>query len=148
MPKNLKKSLQKWTSLFLFALLLLSACEVDHKGLINRTLDARETAFNERNLELYLSLISKDYVYKPTSKLSIEEYMKEYLLIWDVVHFNTYNRLIYTSGGYARVSQDFQLSVQKNGKKPVVMSGAEHFELKKEGWLSPKWKFFKGLDQM
>lgn len=148
MSKKQKKSLQKWISFFLFALLLLTACEVDHRGLINKTLDARETAFNEKNLELYLSLISKDYVYKPTSKLSIEDYMKEYLLIWDVVHFKTYNRLVYINQGYARVSQDFQLSVQKEGKKPIVMSGAEHFELKKGGWISPEWKFFKGLDQM
>ena len=137
---------RKSSSLFFLILLVVicAGCEADHKALIEKTLDAREDAMNEKNLDAYLALISKDYQYSPDSKMTIKLYMEENLLCWDIVHIKTYNRLIYIEGGYASVNQDYQMSLTAKGETKLF-SGAEHFLMKKEGIFSPEWKFVKGL---
>lgn len=133
------------TLALLALVLIIVSCEADHKALIEKTLENREEALNDKDVKAYLALVSKNYQYKPESTMTIRKFMEENLLIWDVVHIQTYNRLIYIEGRFARVSQDYQLSVQKKGKTQLF-SGAEHFLLQKEGFIKPVWRFVKGLD--
>jgi hypothetical protein len=144
-----KAKSSKNSSISLLVLILLSltltGCEVDDKGLIDRVMGSRAAAMSAQDLDAYMALISPDYKYKPTSKQTVREYMEENLMFWDSVHMQTYNRLIYIDKPIARVSQDYNMSVTKN-KKTQVLSGAEHFVLKREGWLSPKWQIIEGVD--
>lgn len=142
------KSFLKNSANILFILvffILAGGCEYDHKALIEKTLDAREKAWNTKNIDLYMEQVSPVYQYKPDSKQSLRDFLTENLLIWDSVHIHTYNKLIYIDGEYAKVTQDFQMSVEKKGKTSVF-SGAEAFVLKKHGYFSPRWLFVSGLD--
>ena len=143
-PRNFRKN---WTS-FLFVLMVAIvcfSCQADPKAQVKKSLEARENAINSRDIQAYLQLVSPDYKYKPATKMTMQQFMEEHLMFWDEVHIQTYNRLIYIDKKFARVSQDFQLSVQKQGKTKVF-SGAEHFVLKQEGFFNSTWRFLEGLD--
>ncbi len=131
-----------WVIIFIIT---IQGCSYDHMGSIEKTLDQREAAWNNMDIDLYMSLVGRHYKYKPTSKMKLRQYLKENLLFWDQAHLQTYNRKIYIEKNMARVTQDYKMSVTKNGKTQVF-SGSEKFSLKKYGFLSPDWKFIGGLD--
>ena len=119
----------------------------DPKVLVEKTLDAREKAFKEQDINTYMKLVSDDYVYKEGAKGTIREYLEENLAPWDEVDIRTYNRVITfkEKNQFAEVHQDFQMSVTRGGKTKVF-DGAEFFMLMREGGLFPSYKFISGLD--
>lgn len=143
--KNFHRNSISFLFLFIFLVTGFSGCEYDHIPLIEKTLNQREKAWNSMDIDLYMSMVGRHYKYKPNSKMKIRQYLEENLLFWDMAHLQTFNRKIYIEKDTARVTQDYKMSVTKNGKTQVF-SGSEKFLLKKYGLLSPKWKFIGGLD--
>jgi hypothetical protein len=130
---------------FLLLVLLTSSCQQNPKTLVEKTLDAREDALNSKNIDAYMTLIGKDYQYKSEASTPLREGLASHFNFFDSIHIRTYNRLIYFEGKFADITQDFQMSVMKDGKAQVF-SGAEYFVFQKQGGLFPKWLFIKGLD--
>ncbi len=108
---------------------------------IEQTLLRREAALVKRDLETYMSLVSKNYDHKGESPGDIKNKVRRNFQVYDDLKFTSYDRRVWFFGDYATVEQRFTIEALRLGE-PVSMSGRERFELENTG---EGWKFLKGL---
>ena len=126
---------------FLLPLIILLACQISEEDSIHQTLNWREEAFQKRDLSLYLSCISKAYYDKDEDFGQLQKRIEGYFKTFDQIKYSSWDRSIHREGDSARVTQQFYIEVESQGKKNHH-SGKESIFLKKEG---REWKIVKGL---
>ena len=125
----------------LLALLFLLACPTSEEEKIYQTLRQREDAFQKKDLSLYLSCISTGYQDKDEDFGRLKDRMEGYFKTFDRIEYSSRDRSVEITGENAGVVQQFQLEVERGGKRNRY-SGREFLILKKQGG---KWKITKGL---
>jgi len=125
----------------LLTLLFLSACQTSEEEKIYQTLRQREEAFQKKDLSLYLSCISGGYQDKGEDFDRLKDRMEGYFKTFDRIEYSAWDRSVQITGENAEVVQQFQLEVERGGKRKHY-SGKESLFLKKD---RGKWKITKGL---
>ncbi len=127
---------------FLFFIFLLPlACQDSEEEKIYQTLNRRQEALQKRDLSLYLSCISRAYQDKEEDFDRLQKRMEGYFKTFNRISYSSWDRSVQIDGGTATAVQQFQLEVEKGGKKNRY-SGKEALFLKKEG---KEWRIIKGL---
>ena len=126
---------------FLLLVLLLQACTSAEKGKIERLLAQRAEAFQEKNLALYLSCISKDYQDKEENFEKLKNRVSGYLETFDRIDYSAWDQSIEIESNNATAIQQFRIEVEKKGNKNHY-AGKEVIHLRKEGG---EWKIISGL---
>ena len=124
--------------LFIFFLL---ACEGSQENTIVETLNKREKALREKDFSLYLSCISKEYHDKDGDIHQLEKRIEGYFDTFDRIEYSHWDRSIEIEGETALVTQQFNMEVERGGKKNRY-SGREALSLRREG---QKWKIVKAF---
>jgi hypothetical protein len=125
----------------LLTIFLLLSCTFSEENQIRKTLDRREEAFRKKDLSLYLSCISKDYRDKDEDFFRLQNRVGSYFKTFDRIEYTFWDRSLHIEGETGLVLQQFNLEVEKEGKKNRH-SGKEALFFKKEG---KDWKIIKGL---
>jgi hypothetical protein len=132
--------------LLTFVLLYTSffiSCGSSGKKEIEEVLSKRESAFETKNLELYLSCISPTYREEKNGKtIGIEEIKKNFLSnvsIFDQIQISHFDRNIYERGQEAQVVQKTKVRV-RIGKDESSFLISENLNLKK---IQGRWKIVK-----
>jgi hypothetical protein len=133
--------MRKRTFFLLPLFFFLLSCQISEEDRINQTLNRRQEALQKRDISLYLSSISESYQDKNEDYFGLQNRMKGYFKNFDQIRYRFWDRTIYFEGEEARIVQQFQLEVEKNGKQNDY-SGTEAILLKKEG---KQWKIVRGL---
>ncbi len=128
-------------SFLFFIFLLLLACQDSEEEKIYQTLNRRQEALQKRDLSLYLSCISRAYQDKEEDFDRLQKRMEGYFKTFNRISYSSWDRSVQIDGGTATAVQQFQLEVEKGGKKNRY-SGKEALFLKKEG---KEWRIIKGL---
>jgi ketosteroid isomerase-like protein len=126
---------------FLLLVLLLQACTSAEKGKIERLLAQRAEAFQEKNLALYLSCISKDYQDKEENFEKLKNRVSGYFETFDRIDYGAWDQSIEIESNNATAIQQFRIEVEKKGNKNQY-AGKEVIHLRKEGG---EWKIISGL---
>ena len=125
----------------LFTFFFFLACQISEEEKINQILNRREEAFQEKDLSLYLSFISKDYQDKDEDYHRLQNRIGGYFKAFEQIQYSSWDRSIQIDGEKATVIQQFYLEVEK-GEKKNRYSGKEALFFRKEG---RKWMIIKGL---
>ena len=125
----------------LFTFFFFLACQISEEEKINQILNRREEAFQEKDLSLYLSFISKDYQDKDEDYHRLQNRIGGYFKAFEKIQYSSWDRSIQIDGEKATVIQQFYLEVEK-GEKKNRYSGKEALFFRKEG---RKWMIIKGL---
>jgi ketosteroid isomerase-like protein len=133
--------MRKRTFFLLPLFFFLLSCQISEEDRINQTLNQRQEALQKRDISLYLSSISESYQDKNEDYFGLQNRMTGYFKNFDQIRYRFWDRTIYFEGEEARIVQQFQLEVEKNGKQNDY-SGTEAIFLKKEG---KQWKIVRGL---
>ncbi|MCZ7585165.1 MAG: nuclear transport factor 2 family protein [Deltaproteobacteria bacterium] len=126
--------------------LLLSSCG-DPTAAVEKTLDAREKAMREKDLDAYVALFHPDYVYKEDATETVRQNAERRFAFYKTIMMRTHNRRITFEhdGRIARVVQEFEMAVTHAGETKRF-SGTEHFLLKREsGIFGTTFLFVEGL---
>ena len=126
---------------FFLMVLVLHACTSSDQEKIERLLVQRAEAFQNKNLALYLSCISKDYQDKEENFEKLKNRVSGYFETFDRIDFNAWDRSIQVEGKNATTLQQFRIEVEKKGNKNQY-AGREMLHLRKEGG---EWKIVSGL---
>jgi hypothetical protein len=128
-------------------LLLAAAGCADDRARVDRTLDARETALNNRDLDAYTRLIAPDYV-KARPDYNPRAEMEKLFQQLRSIHYQAYARNVqFENADLARVVQEYRMVLTNANGMTKTIEGVDHFLLKKEGfWLFAKWLIYQGLD--
>jgi hypothetical protein len=126
---------------FLLLVLLLQACASSEKEKIERLLVLRAEAFQQKNLVLYLSCISKDYQDREENFENLKNRISGYFETFDRIDYIAWNQSIQIEGRNATALQQYRIEVEKKGKKNQHV-GREMIHLQKEGG---EWKIISGL---
>jgi len=126
---------------FLLIVLILQACTSSEKEKIERLLVQRTEAFQNKNLALYLSCISKDYQDKEENFEKLKNRVSGYFETFDRIDYSAWDRSIQVKGKNATTLQQFRIEVEKKGNKSQY-AGREMLHLRKEGG---EWKIVSGL---
>jgi len=121
--------------------LLLQACPSAEEGKIERLLGQRAEVFQEKNLALYLSCISKDYQDKEENFEKLKNRVSGYFETFDRVDYSAWDQSIQVVSKNATAIQPFRIEVEKKGNKNQYV-GREVIHLHKEGG---EWKIISGL---
>lgn len=131
-----------WLMFFLYAVFLASCGNSDREG-IEQVLTQRESAFESKDLELYLSCLDPNYrVEKDGKVIGIEEAKKEFtsnVSLFDSIEITHFNRSIHVNDGSAQVFQKTKIELRMEDKTSKFVV-PEKLELKKIG---NKWKIVK-----
>lgn len=132
--------------LFVSALALLAGC-ADDRALIDRTLDKREAALNNKDLEAYLGLIAPDYV-KAQPNFNPRAEMQDLFGQLAGINMQAYSRNITLEGrDRARVIQEYKMVLTNPQGLSKTISGVDHFMMKRSGvWPFTRWLIYQGLD--
>jgi ketosteroid isomerase-like protein len=128
-------------TLFFLTFFFLLSCTVSEENQIIKTLNQREEALRKKDLSLYLSSVSKAYQDKDEDFGRLQNRIEDYFKTFDRIEYACWDRTIRIEGERAVVIQQFNLDVEKGGKKNRY-SGREALLFKKEG---RGWKILKGL---
>ena len=126
---------------FFLMVLVLHTCTSSDQEKIERLLVQRAEAFQNKNLALYLSCISKDYQDKEENFEKLKNRVSGYFETFDRIDFNAWDRSIQVEGKNATTLQQFRIEVEKKGNKNQY-AGREMLHLRKEGG---EWKIVSGL---
>ncbi len=128
------------------ALLAAAAC-TDDRGLIDRTLDRRAVALNNKDVDGYVALLSPDYV-KSDPKFDPRAYMTELFQHLAGVNFQVFSRTVtFEPDGRARVVQEYRMVLTWPDGRTQTLKGADHFMMKPHSsWPFKKWLIHEGLD--
>jgi hypothetical protein len=126
---------------YLLTIFLLLSCTFSEENQIRKTLDRREEALRKKDLSLYLSCISKDYKDKEEDLGRLQNRIGSYFKTFDRIEYTYWDRSVQIEGETAMVLQQFNLEVEKGGKRNRY-SGKEALFFKKEGRT---WRIMKGL---
>ncbi len=127
--------------LLLLILLFLLACATSEEEKILQVLKRREEAFQKKDLSLYLSCISQAYQDKGEDFAKLNGRIEGYFKNFDKIDYQSWDRTVQIQGEGAVAVQQFNLEVEKEGKKHHF-SGKESIFLRKEG---EAWKIIRGL---
>jgi len=128
-------------SLLCAALLFLSACGASEEEKVHHTLRQREEAFRKKDLSLYVSCISPSYQDKNEDFSRLKGRIEGYFNVFDRIEYTSWDRSVRIDGEDAQVLQEFNLEVDKGGKRNRY-SGKEVLYLRREG---KEWKIIRGL---
>ena len=133
-------------ALALIWLLAAAGC-ADDRARVDRTLDAREAALNNRDLDGYVRLIAPDYV-KARPDYDPRAEMEKLFRQLRSIHYQAYARNVqFENADLARVVQEYRMVLTTPNGLSKTIEGVDHFLLKKEGsWLFAKWLIYQGLD--
>lgn len=121
-----------WRRLFILALLLAPTCKAESPSdRAARTLVARERALNEKNLELYLSAISRNYAGSPNGYERMRVRAEGLFRTVDVIRYTSFQRTMYEEPGRVRVVQRYTMDLVRNGEKKTL-AGQEQLILAEE----------------
>jgi ketosteroid isomerase-like protein len=126
---------------FFLMILVLHACTSSDQEKIERLLVQRAEAFQNKNLALYLSCISKDYQDKEENFEKLKNRVSGYFETFDRIDYSAWDRSIQVEGKDATTLQQFRIEVEKKGNKNQY-AGREMLHLRKEGG---EWKIVSGL---
>jgi ketosteroid isomerase-like protein len=126
---------------FFLMVLVLHACTSSDQEKIERLLVQRAEAFQNKNLALYLSCISKDYQDKEENFEKLKNRVSGYFETFDRIDYSAWDRSIQVEGKNATTLQQFRIEVEKKGNKNQY-AGREMLHLRKEGG---EWKIVSGL---
>jgi hypothetical protein len=126
---------------YLLTIFFLLSCTFSEENQIRKTLDRREEALRKKDLSLYLSCISKDYKDKEEDFGRLQNRIGSYFKTFDRIEYTYWDRSVQIEGETAVVLQQFNLEVEKGGKRNRY-SGKEALFFKKEGRA---WRIMKGL---
>ena len=126
---------------FFLMVLVLHACTSSDQEKIERLLVQRAEAFQNKNLALYLSCISKDYQDKEENFEKLKNRVSGYFETFDRIDYSAWDRSIQVEGKNATTLQQFRIEVEKKGNKNQY-AGSEVLHLRKEGG---EWKIISGL---
>jgi ketosteroid isomerase-like protein len=126
---------------FFLMVLVLHACTSSDQEKIERLLVQRAEAFQNKNLALYLSCISKDYQDKEENFEKLKNRVSGYFETFDRIDYSAWDRSIQVEGKNATTLQQFRIEVEKKGNKSQY-AGREMLHLRKEGG---EWKIVSGL---
>ena len=126
---------------FFLMVLVLHACTSSDQEKIERLLVQRAEAFQNKNLALYLSCISKDYQDKEENFEKLKNRVSGYFETFDRIDYIAWDRSIQVEGKNATTLQQFRIEVEKKGNKNQY-AGREMLHLRKEGG---EWKIVSGL---
>lgn len=131
-----------WLVFFLYAVFLASCGNSDRKG-IEQVLMQRETAFESKDLDLYLSCLDPNYrVEKDGKVIGIEEVKRQFtsnVSLFDSIKMTHFNRSIHVNDGNAQVFQKTKIELRMEDKTSQFVA-PEKLELRKVGG---KWKIVK-----
>jgi ketosteroid isomerase-like protein len=128
-------------SLLLLILFFLLACATSEEEKIFQVLKSREEAFQKKDLALYLSCISQAYQDKDEDFARLKRRIEGYFKTFDKIYYYSWDRTVEIQGESAVGVQQFNLEVEKEGKRHQF-SGKESILLRKEG---KGWKIIGGL---
>ncbi|MBZ0272366.1 hypothetical protein K8I61_10035 [bacterium] len=131
----------------LLAVLLFAGCERDPVWLVEQTLNAREQALKDKDVESYAALFHPEYQYKTESVETVQSNIAKRFSANDRILLRTHNRHItfQNDGDIADVVQEYEI-VQERGGQQIRSSGTERFFLKREkGLFGGKYLFFAGM---
>ena len=117
---------------FFLMVLVLHACTSSDQEKIERLLVQRAEAFQNKNLALYLSCISKDYQDKEENFEKLKNRVSGYFETFDRIDYSAWDRSIQVEGKNATTLQQFRIEVEKKGNKNQY-AGREMLHLRKEG---------------
>src|SRR4030043_762476 len=101
----------------LFTFFFFLACQISEEEKINQILNRREEAFRKKDLSLYLSCISKDYRDKDEDFGGLQTRVGSYFKTFDRIEYTFWDRSLRIEGETGLVLQQFNLEVEKEGKK-------------------------------
>ncbi len=132
----------------LFLCILLVGCFSSPEMQVGKSLDARQSALNARDVDSYIKLFHPDYRYRSDEVETITSKISKRFSAYQSIHLSTSNRRITfeENGKIARVVQQFRMvTVDKMGNRKSV-EGTDHFLLKqKRSLLRSEYLFYKGL---
>lgn len=132
--------------LALIPLLFAAGC-ADDRARIDRTLDAREAALNNREIEAYLDLIAPDYVKSRPDYDPRAEMEKLFSQLRSINYQVTLRNVQFEQADLARVVQQYRMVLTNTHGMTKSLEGVDHFLLKREGsWPFVKWLIYQGLD--
>jgi hypothetical protein len=135
----MRKTINSLSFVLLFFFLL--ACgSSDQKG-IEQVLNQRAEALGKKDLALYLSCVSKSYQDKGEDVDRLRDRIGGYFQTFDRIAYACKGRSIQIEGTEAAVIQEFQMEVERGGRKRSH-SGKEALLLRKE---SGQWRIVGGL---
>ena len=126
---------------FFLMVLVLHACTSSDQEKIERLLVQRAEAFQNKNLALYLSCISKDYQDKEENFEKLKNRVSGHFETFDRVDYSAWDQSIQVESKNATAIQQFRIEVEKKGNKNQYV-GREVIHLHKEGG---EWKIISGL---
>lgn len=132
---------RRFLSFFFLLFLLLLACQESEQEKIYQTLNRRQEALQKRDLNLYLSCISRAYQDKEENFERLQKRIEGYFNTFSRISYSSWDRTVQIDGERATAIQQFHLEVEK-GEKKNSYSGRETLFLKKEG---KQWQIIKGL---
>jgi ketosteroid isomerase-like protein len=127
--------------LLLLILFILLACASSEEEKIVQVLKTREASFQKKDLALYLSCISQAYQDKDEDFVRLKRRIEGYFKTFDKIDYHSWDRTVEVQGESAVAVQQFNLEVEKGGKKNQF-SDKESIILRKEG---KGWKIISGL---
>jgi len=134
-----------WPALILAVLTAIVGCG-DDRSKIERLLDARQKALNHKDLEAYMRLIAPDYVPgQPGSDLRTE--MAGHFANLAVIDYQIFSRTITFEEPFARIVQEYRMTLTNMRGKTTTIDGVDHFLVKRYGFGPfKKWLIYRGLD--
>ncbi len=115
--------------------------QVDEEDRIEEILGTREKALENRDIQMYGSVVSPKYSHRGKSAEDLLEKVEDIFLVFDDIKYEAWDRKISFFGNYALVEQRYKLEARRMGE-PQVDSDIELIELVQE---DDGWKIVKGL---
>jgi hypothetical protein len=132
----------------LFPCILIVGCFSSPEMQVEKSLDARQSALNARDVDSYIKLFHPDYRYRGGEVETITSKISKRFSAYQSIHLSTSNRRITfeENGDIARVVQQFRMvTVDKMGNRKSA-EGNDHFLLKrKRSLVRSEYLFFEGL---
>jgi hypothetical protein len=117
----------------------LLAGQAEEEDEIIEVLDRREKALENKDLQLYLSVVSPRYEHQGQGVRELEQRLSESFRVFDEIRYEASDRRVWFFGNYATVEQRYRLEAKLLGELQVH-SEIERFELirEPEGWMIVK----------
>jgi ketosteroid isomerase-like protein len=119
----------------------LLAGRVDEEDKIEEVLKLREKALENKDIKLYMTVVSPKYLHRGQGIRELERKLKDNFLVFDEIQYETSKRKISFFGDYAMVKQEYRLEARLMGEAQVH-SDKEMLELILD---QGEWKIVKGL---
>ena len=117
------------------------ACSISEKSAIESLMANREQALENKDIDLYMSCISKNYKDNSDTSKTLKLKTEQLFSTYQKIDFSFSNRSIYIKNDSAKLVESYVMSVVSSTGTDYI-SGQERFTLIKE---KNDWKILKGL---